>query len=124
MVTKKPKGLGRGLEALLGPKVADKVEQAQATEARRSENAKGEPRAMSAPGVEEVKAAAARLQQVIEVATGRQLDFSVNDRFKELVVKISDRRSGEVLKEIPSKEVLRLRERINDMIGLFVDEKA
>ena len=33
MVTKKPKGLGRGLEALLGPKVADKVEQAQATEA-------------------------------------------------------------------------------------------
>ena len=33
MVTKKPKGLGRGLEALLGPKVADKVERAQATEA-------------------------------------------------------------------------------------------
>ena len=33
MVTKKPKGLGRGLEALLGPKVAEKVEQAQAAEA-------------------------------------------------------------------------------------------
>ena len=33
MVTKKPKGLGRGLEALLGPKVEEKVEQAQATEA-------------------------------------------------------------------------------------------
>ncbi|MBS0294065.1 MAG: ParB/RepB/Spo0J family partition protein [Proteobacteria bacterium] len=30
MVTKKPKGLGRGLEALLGPKVSDKVEQAEA----------------------------------------------------------------------------------------------
>lgn len=30
MATKKPKGLGRGLEALLGPKVEDKVEQAQA----------------------------------------------------------------------------------------------
>ena len=25
MVTKKPKGLGRGLEALLGPKVAERV---------------------------------------------------------------------------------------------------
>ncbi|MFT4241851.1 MAG: ParB/RepB/Spo0J family partition protein [Acidovorax sp.] len=33
MVTKKPKGLGRGLEALLGPKVADKAEQAPAAEA-------------------------------------------------------------------------------------------
>ena len=32
MVTKKPKGLGRGLEALLGPKVAEKAQQAQAAE--------------------------------------------------------------------------------------------
>ena len=33
MVTKKPKGLGRGLEALLGPKVAESAEQAQAAAA-------------------------------------------------------------------------------------------
>ena len=33
MVTEKPKGLGRGLEALLGPKVEEKVEQAQAVQA-------------------------------------------------------------------------------------------
>ena len=33
MVTKKPKGLGRGLEALLGPKVAEGVEKAQAADA-------------------------------------------------------------------------------------------
>ncbi len=33
MVTKKPKGLGRGLEALLGPKVAEATEQAQAADA-------------------------------------------------------------------------------------------
>ncbi|WP_406623751.1 ParB/RepB/Spo0J family partition protein [Acidovorax sp. SDU_ACID1] len=33
MVTKKPKGLGRGLEALLGPKVAETTQHAQAAEA-------------------------------------------------------------------------------------------
>ncbi len=33
MATKKPKGLGRGLEALLGPKVAEAAEQAQAADA-------------------------------------------------------------------------------------------
>ncbi|OJX29488.1 MAG: chromosome partitioning protein ParB [Burkholderiales bacterium 68-12] len=33
MVTKKPKGLGRGLEALLGPKVAEATEQTQAAHA-------------------------------------------------------------------------------------------
>ena len=32
MVTKKPKGLGRGLEALLGPKVADAPAAAPAAE--------------------------------------------------------------------------------------------
>ena len=32
MVTKKPKGLGRGLEALLGPKVAEAVEQSRGAE--------------------------------------------------------------------------------------------
>jgi len=32
MVTKKPKGLGRGLEALLGPKVTEQPEQARAVE--------------------------------------------------------------------------------------------
>jgi ParB family chromosome partitioning protein len=32
MVTKKPKGLGRGLEALLGPKVDDKAAQAEAVQ--------------------------------------------------------------------------------------------
>ena len=33
MVTKKPKGLGRGLEALLGPKVSEKEEAATSTQA-------------------------------------------------------------------------------------------
>jgi flagellar protein FlaG len=71
-----------------------------------------------------VKSATETLKQVIEAATGRQLDFTLNDRFRELVVKISDRKSGEVVKEIPSKEFMKLRERLNDLIGLFVDEKA
>ena len=41
MVTKKPKGLGRGLEALLGPKVADAPAAAPAAEA--SEQGHGGP---------------------------------------------------------------------------------
>ena len=62
---------------------------------------------------EELRGSMQRLQKVIETATGRNLEFSLNDRFKELVVRISDRQSGEVLKEIPSKEFMQLRERLN-----------
>jgi flagellar protein FlaG len=97
---------------------------AQANEAKRAEVEAAEPRPLNPAKADEVKAAAERLQQVIEVATGRQLDFMVNDRFKELVVVISDRKSGETIKEIPSKEPMHLRERLNDLIGLFVDESV
>lgn len=97
---------------------------AQTAEALRQESASAEPRALTPASANEVKAASERLRQVIETATGRQLNFDVNDRFKELVVKISDRKSGEVLKEIPSKDLLKLRERLDDLIGMFIDEKA
>lgn len=98
--------------------------EAQSREALRLEVGRAEPRQLTSATPEEVKAAAERLRSVIQTATGRELNFSVNDRFKELVVKISDRKSGEVLKEIPSKEFMALRERLDDLIGLFIDEKA
>lgn len=97
---------------------------AQIQEAQRQEMEKAEPTSLQSASPEEVRAAAERMQRVIETATGRQLDFALNDRFKELIVRISDRKSGEVIKEFPSKEFMQLRERLNDLIGMFIDEKA
>jgi flagellar protein FlaG len=99
--------------------------EAQARQARDTENSASETSLAAAePRADEVRAAAQRMQKVIETATGRQLDFALNDRFKELVVEISDRQSGEVVKQIPSKEFMQLRERLNDLLGVFIDEKA
>jgi flagellar protein FlaG len=76
-----------------------------------------------APGADEVHAAAAQIKQVIEAASGRQLSFAVDDTGKTLVVKVlSDK--GEVIRQIPSKEVLDLRKRIDALVGAFFDEKA
>ena len=97
---------------------------AQVQEAQRQETEKNEPTSLQSASPEEVRAAAERMQRVIETASGRQLDFALNDRFKELIVRISDRKSGEVIKEFPSKEFMQLRERLNDLIGMFIDEKA
>ena len=96
---------------------------AQAGEAQRQESAKAEPDAMGPATADALKVAAQRMQTVIETATGRQLDFTLNERFKELIVRISDRKSGEVIKEFPSKEFMMLRERLSDLIGLFINEK-
>ncbi len=120
------------IDALIATQIGDatrpgqtaRESEAQSTEARRQENNTAEPRAGSPATPDQVKAAAERLQVVIETASGRQLNFAVNERFKELVVRISDRNSGEVIKEIPAREFMDLRERLNDLIGLFIDEKA
>ncbi|MCS6970131.1 MAG: flagellar protein FlaG [Planctomycetes bacterium] len=106
------------------PYQALRESQLQAAEARRSEQTANEPRELTPASAEELKATAERLRQVIEVATGRQLDFTLNERFREVIVRISDRKSGEILKEIPSKELIKLRERLNDLIGMFIDERA
>jgi flagellar protein FlaG len=98
---------------------------AQVAEARRVQVADPEAKGLiKEPSPDDLDAAIKGMQQILETATGRQLNFALNDRFKELIVRISDRKSGEVIKEFPSKEFMQLRERLNDLIGLFIDEKA
>jgi flagellar protein FlaG len=50
-------------------------------------------------------------------ATKRNLQFKVDDETNELVVKIVDSESGEVVKQIPAEEMLDLIKRMQDMDG-------
>lgn len=76
-----------------------------------------------APNADEVRAAAVQIKQVIETASGRQLSFGVDDTGKTLLVKVMTPQ-GEVIRQIPSKEILELRERINALVGALFDEQA
>lgn len=50
------------------------------------------------------------------------IQFNVDKGSKDIVIKIVDRNSGEVIRQIPSDEVLRLREHMTEMAGLIVQE--
>lgn len=50
-------------------------------------------------------------------ATKRNLQFKVDDETNELVVKIVDSESGEVVKQIPADEMLDLIKRMQDLEG-------
>lgn len=52
------------------------------------------------------------------------LRFFVDDDSDRLVVQVVDRQTDQVLRQIPPDEILALVGRINDMIGLLIDEKA
>lgn len=54
---------------------------------------------------------------------GSSLGFSINKKYESLVAEISNRKSGEVIRQIPSEDVLALREKLTEVIGLFFDKK-
>jgi len=52
----------------------------------------------------------------------QRLTFKVHEETKRLIVKVIDDRTGEVVKEIPPKEMLELEESISEMIGMILDK--
>jgi flagellar protein FlaG len=92
--------------------------------ARVSEENDADKLAEQAVGAEELRAAAAEVQQVVEVASGRDLAFEIFEDTSSLFVKISDRGTGEMIKQIPSEDVLRMQARIQELVGMLVDEQA
>lgn len=75
-------------------------------------------------GSEDLRSAAAQLKQVVETASNRKLAFEVDQTSGSFYVQVRDLNSGDLIKQIPSEEMLRLRERLDDLIGIFLDEKA
>ncbi|NCP65386.1 MAG: flagellar protein FlaG [Paraglaciecola sp.] len=48
-------------------------------------------------------------------ASNRQLNFSFDESSERPVVKVTDAESGEVIRQIPTEEVLKLSERLRDL---------
>jgi flagellar protein FlaG len=105
---------------------ADQQQQATYLRSRDLQTTDSSPSVLSpnaAPTAEQVRTASEQVRKVIEAASGRQLSFGVDDTGKTLLVKIvgSD---GEVVSQIPSKEILDLHQRIHALVGAFFDKKA
>lgn len=54
----------------------------------------------------------------------RNLDFSVDDSTGQVVVQVVDGDSGKVVRQIPSEDILRLAERLDEMRSLLFEAKA
>lgn len=53
----------------------------------------------------------------------RRLEFEINRDLNRVVVKVIDRETDKVIKELPPEEIQRLHVRIREAIGLLVDEE-
>lgn len=61
-----------------------------------------------------IESAVSEISEFLQ-ATNRQLSFSVDEKSERQVVKVTDSESGEVIRQIPTEEVLALSERIKDL---------
>ena len=52
------------------------------------------------------------------------IQFSIDDEFGKMTVKIVDQSTQEVIRQIPSREMLEISQALERMQGLFVSEKA
>ncbi len=57
------------------------------------------------------------------VASNRALEFSVHAGTKEIMVKVIDTETKEVIREIPSEKILDMVANILEMAGILVDER-
>ncbi len=55
---------------------------------------------------------------------GASLGFSVNEETEDIVMEVTDRESGELIRQIPSEEVLALRAKLDELVGLLFDQKV
>lgn len=51
------------------------------------------------------------------------LKFSVDDKSNTVVVQVIEKNSGRLIRQIPSQEILKLRQRISDLLGMIYDKE-
>jgi flagellar protein FlaG len=62
----------------------------------------------------QIETAVSQLSEFVQTSN-RQLNFSVDEGSNKLVVKVTDAESGQVIRQIPSEEALKLSERLQDL---------
>ena len=93
-----------------------------ASEVRRGGEA-GLPLDQGVTPAPDVNAVVDQLKSFVKEAQ-RSLDFSVDDSSGKFIVKVMDGDSGKLIRQIPSEELLRLSERLEDMRSLLFKAEA
>lgn len=72
---------------------------------------------------ERAKAAAEKINEFIESFT-RDLQFTIDRDSERVVLKVVDRKSGDVIRQIPSEEALKIAKALDELKGLIIREKV
>lgn len=55
---------------------------------------------------------------------GSNLQFSVDEKTESVVFKFTSKEDGEVIRQIPSEDILNLRSKLDELLGLIFDKRV
>ncbi len=64
-----------------------------------------------------------KIKKALEEINRNELEFSVHEKTGKTVIKVVDRDTGEVIREIPPEELLDIAARIDEMVGMLFDKR-
>ncbi len=88
------------------------------------QQAKAGDGAAEAVPADSLHAAVAQVKKVVEAASGKQLQFDFDQDARELTVTVRDQSTGQVIIQIPTKEIMEMHKRINALVGMMLDKHA
>lgn len=95
------------------------VENTETKEKKESLNQTGKQKM----NTEEVKEVVESFQEMSETIQTK-LSFTVDEENNEIVVKIFDKKSEKLIRQIPSDEMLALQDKMSDLAGFLFDQKV
>ncbi len=60
----------------------------------------------------------------LKIMHDKNLNFSVHEASGQVMVTVTDETTGEVIREIPSSEILNLAAKLDEMVGMLFDKKG
>ncbi len=107
-----------------GPGVKQDFAKTSAQEWPRESKKEGvENRGKEQLGPQEAKEVVFAVQEELEKLNVR-LVFNVDEDTKEIVVKVVDPKTNEVIKQIPPEELLEIRKKLDEIVGILFDVRV
>lgn len=72
----------------------------------------------------QVQKAVESIKQMVKASAPNSLEFSIDDDTGKTIVRVTDAETGEMIRQIPSKELLEIARSLDRMQGLMLKEKA
>lgn len=83
------------------------------------------PAAASAqPSTEQVRKAVESMKQLVEPMAANSLQFSVDEDSGKTIVRVLDMETGELIRQIPSKELVEIAKSLDRLQGLLLRQQA